>query len=343
LSSGEKVVTGQTQENGEKIKTTSEKDLEKRMYESLKKHELPDCLLYTGTGGAKNWLKLDGSEAFPVARQLRVLLEENIASIVRFIPTGMSLVSVGVGSGDKERVLLEELIRKNLAEKPASGKVSILYYPIDISSQLLDIALEKVRDLPLEKKGVVGFIEDMPLLKKHWRPPVLFCILGNTFCNYEPEFILQLVHENLEQGDLFFVDANLLPTRGSGEEAQSARRSVLGTYASRENALFNMYPLLQYGMDPDDFDFELLLGHVDSRIGAVYRTRKSLNILRNSEIKIGPETIGFSEGDIIRMGFTYKYTYEQIIAFLDICRFDILKAFMSEDRANVLMLAKKRI
>ena len=58
---------------------------------------------------------------------------------------------------------------------------------------------------------------------------------------------------------------------------------ILGTYASRENALFNMYPLLQYGMVPEDFDFELLLAHVDSRIGALYRTRKSLNILKDAE------------------------------------------------------------
>lgn len=330
-------------ENVEKIKITIEEDIEKRLFESLKKHELPDYLLYTGTGGAKNWLKLDGSETFPVARQLKVLLEKNIASIVRFIPTGMSLVSVGVGSGDKEKILLEELINKNLAEKPASGRVSIRYYPIDINSQFVDIALEKVIDMPVEKKGIVGFIEEMPLLKRYWRLPVLFCILGNTFCNYEPEFILKLVYENLEQGDLFFFDTNLFPTQGSGEEAKSARKSILGIYASRENALFNMYPLLQYGMDPEDFDFELLLRQVDSSIGAVYRTRKSLNILKDTEIKIGPEIIGFKEGDVIRMGFTYKYTYEQIIAFLDICGFDLLNSFLNEDRSNAIILAKKRL
>jgi len=333
----------QASENEEKIITTSEKSMEERLCKCLKNRELPDYLLYTGTGGAKNWLKLDGSETFPVARQLKVLLEKNVASIGRFIPTGMSLVSIGVGNGEKERIVLEELIRKNLAEKPASGKVSIRYYPIDISSQLVDIALEKVRDLPVEKKGVVGFIEDMPLLKKHWRLPVLFCILGNTFCNYEPEFILQLIYENLEQGDLFFFDASLLPTQDSGEEAQSARKSVLGMYASRENALFNMYPLLQYGLVPEDFDFELLLGHVDSRIGALYRTRKNLNILKDAEIRIGQETISFREGEVIRMGFTYKYTYEQIIAFLNICGFEALKVFLSEDRANTMILAKKRI
>ncbi|MGB9940527.1 L-histidine N(alpha)-methyltransferase [Methanosarcina sp.] len=341
MNSTGKVESWQVSGNKEKIIITSKKDIEAKLCESLKNHELPDYLLYTGTGGARNWLKLDGAETFPVARELKALLEENLESIVRFIPTGMSLVSVGVGNGEKEKVFLEALVRKNLAENPASGKVSIRYYPIDINSEFVDIALEKVENLPVERIGIVGLIEDMATFKKNWRLPILFCILGNTFCNYEPEFILQLVRENLEQGDLFFFDANLLPTEGP--EAQSARKSVLGTYASRENALFNMYPLLQYGMTLEDFDFELLLAHVNSRIGGVYRTRKSLYILKDTELTIGAETIGFREGDVIRMGFTYKYTYDQITAFLDICGFDILRAFLSEDRANAIILAKKRI
>ena len=338
MNSTGRVEYGQVSGNKEKIVITNKKDVERRLCECLKNHELPDYLLYTGTGGAKNWLKLDGTETFPVARQLKVLLEKNLDSIVRFIPTGMSLVSVGVGNGDKERIFLESLVRKNLAENPTLGKLSIRYYPIDINSEFVDMALEKVDNLPVEKKGIVGFLEEMAILKKNWRLPILFCILGNTFCNYEPEFILQLVRENLEQGDLFFFDANLLPTEGS--EAQSARRSVLGTYASRENALFNMYPLLQYGMTPEDFDFELLLAYINSRIGTVCRTRKSLYILKDTELTVGTETIGFREGDVIHMGFTYKYTYGQITDYLDICRFEILKAFLSEDRTNALILAK---
>ena len=341
MNSTGRVEFGHVSENKEKIVITSKEDIEGRLCECLKNHELPDYLLYMGTGGAKNWLKLDGAKTFPVARQLKILMEKNLDSIVRFIPTGMSLVSVGVGNGEKERIFLEALVKKNLAENPSSEKVSIRYYPVDINSEFVDIALEKVDNLPVEKKGIVGFIEDMATLKENWRLPILFCVLGNTFCNYEPEFILQLVHENLEQGDLFFFDANLLPTEGT--EAQSVRRSVLGTYASRENALFNMYPLLQYGMAPEDFDFELLLAHVNSRIGGVYRTKKSLYILKDTELKIGTETIGLREGDIIRMGFTYKYTYDQITAFLEICGFEILKAFLSENRANVIILAKKRI
>ncbi len=209
MNSTGRVEFGQVSENKEKIVIISQKDIERKLYECLKKHELPDYLLYTGIGGAKNWLKLDGIEEFPVARKLKILLDRNLDSIVRFIPTGMSLVSMGVGNGDKERIFLEALVKKNLAENPISRKVAMRYYPIDINSEFVDIALKKVNNLPVEKKGIVGFLEDMAILKKSWRLPILFCILGNTFCNYEPEFILQLVRENLEQGDLFFFDADI--------------------------------------------------------------------------------------------------------------------------------------
>jgi len=330
--------------NEKKIVLIDEKALEEKLYENLKKCELPDYLLYAGAGGARNWLNLDESRTFPVARKLTGLLEENIDSIVNFIPTGMSMVSVGVGKGEKERIILEKLVRKNEAEEScdAGEKKPIHYYPIDINTQMVDMALENVQNLPVEKKGIVGFIENMPLLKNHWHLPVLFCILGNTFCNYEPDFILKLVEENLESGDLFMFDAHILPGQSASEEGRSARNTVIGTYSSRENALFNMYPLLHYGMVPEDFDFELLFKHVHSRIGPLYRTRKTLNILKDTEIMLEPGTVKFKEGDIIKMGFTYKYTFDQLTAFLDAWGFDILRKFLSEDRSNTIILSRKR-
>lgn len=346
--------TGQLKKNsGNELKVVmiDEENLEEKLYENLKKHELPDYFLYTGAGGARNWLNLDGSRTFPVARKLKNLLEENLVSIVKFIPTSMSFVSIGVGNGEKERIILNELIKKNEEEAESGSeeevfepgkKRQIHYYPIDISSRMVDIALEKVQDLPVEKKGIVGFIEEIPLLKKHWHLPVLFCILGNTFCNYEPDFILKLVGENLESGDLFMFDAHIFPAVDGSDEAKSVRNKVLATYSSRENALFNMYPLLHYGMAPEDFDFELLLSRIESKEGPLYRTRKTLQILNDTEISVGPGTVKFKEGDVIKMGFTYKYTIEQIRSFLNKEGFEILRKFLSEDRTNVIIMAKKR-
>ena len=77
-------------------------------------------------------MELDRSRTFPVARQLTSLLEKNLESLLRFIPTGMSLVSVGVEVGKEELLLLYH--KENLAESPASGEVPICYYPVDINA-----------------------------------------------------------------------------------------------------------------------------------------------------------------------------------------------------------------
>ena len=71
-----KTVYGQFSEEEEKVITCGEKSMEERLLQSLKNHELPDYFLYTGMWGAKNWLKLDGSGTFPVARKLKDLLEK---------------------------------------------------------------------------------------------------------------------------------------------------------------------------------------------------------------------------------------------------------------------------
>lgn len=297
-----------------------------------------------GAEGAKNWLTLDRSSTFPVARGLKTLLEENIDPLVKFIPSNMNLVSVGVGNGEKEQVLLKGLIRKNSAESPASARRHLLrYYPIDVNGQFVEMALENVRDLPLEKMGIVGLIEDLPLLKKYLHPPLLFCILGNTFCNYEPDSILNLVCENLESGDLFLFDAHILPSSDDEEALWSAKRSIVGAYASRENALFNMYPLLQHGMVPEDFDFELLLSSVESKVaGQLYRTKKTLYILKDTSFEVGSRAVAFKEGDSIRMGFTYKYTFDQLKTYLEARGFEILKAILNREGTNTIILAKKK-
>lgn len=332
----------------EKIELINEKDLVEKLYENLKRHELPDYLLYMGNEGAKNWLTLDKSRAFPVAQSLKTLLEENIVPLVKFIPSNMNLVSMGVGDGEKERILLKELIRKKLAEMtPISAeKHPIRYYPVDVNSQMVEIALENVRELPVEKKGIVSFIEDLHTLKNFLRPPLLISILGNTICNYEPDFILKLVLENLDSGDLFLFDAQIIPSPDRGNDVHFAKKSIVGAYASKENALFNMYPLLQYGIAPDDFDFELLLAPVESRIGkkrsSLYRTKKTLYILKDTSVEVGSRTVTFKEGDTIRMGFTYKYTFDQLENYLDVWGFEILKAVLSNDRTNTIILAKKK-
>lgn len=312
-----------------KIVLIKDEELEERFYENLKRHKLPDYLLYLGAAGVKNWLTLDRSEKFTVAAQLTELLRESMPSLGQLIPPGLNVVSIGVGSGEKERIILEELIRKG----------DLVYYPVDISTQMVDTALETVRDLPVETIGLVGFFDDMHVLKRFWRFPILLCMLGNNFCNYEPDYVLNTAYENLHEDDLFLFDCHLFPTT---ENKESIRREIEAVYRSRENVSFNIDPLLRCGVDPENVEFQLDLLPTQTAWGSVYRTHKRLHIREDTSITCGSGTVNFRAGDTIPLGFTYKYTADQVEALLKAYQFTVLTMFLSSDRSNLLALTRKQ-
>ncbi len=312
-----------------KIEFINRDVLEQKFYECLREHRMPDCFLYLGEAGVKNWMTLDKSGQFPIAAELTELLRENSHSIVAYMTPGMNIVSIGIGSGEKERILLEELAKR---ERP-------MFYPVDVSSQMVDAALETVRDLPVETMGLVGLFEDLPVLKRCWHSPITLCLLGNSFCNYEPEEILAVMRDNLHDKDLSLFDCHLFPP---SKDEESTRKSIEETYRSEKNALFNMGPLLERGMDPEHFEFKLDLLPTETSFGYIYRTHKKLCVCKDAAIQCGPGTIDLKAGDTIQLGFTYKYKREQVEDLLRKQGFDLLKLFLSADRSNLLALVRKK-
>ena len=104
----------------DKIELITESMLETLLYDNLIERRMPDFFLYTGDDGAKNWLKLDDSREFPIARHLTALLRESISSILPFISPNSCVLSVGTGNGEKERILLEGLLASRGIEIVAS-------------------------------------------------------------------------------------------------------------------------------------------------------------------------------------------------------------------------------
>jgi uncharacterized SAM-dependent methyltransferase len=95
-------------------------------------------------------------------------------------------------------------------------------------------------------------------------------------------------------------------------------------------------------MNPNSFHFHLDLVPIKSTIGMLYRTHKTLHISEDSFLTIGLNTVSFRSGDIVQLGFTYKYTLEQIMTLLDQADFDLIKYFLSNDRTNAIILSKKK-
>lgn len=313
----------------DRVVLLTDERLEEMFVENLRKRILPDCFLYTGAGGTKRWLELAASKEFPVVSRLTDLLETSALAVSAFFSGAVDLVSIGVGSGDKEKLLLEELM-------PAC---EINFVGVDVSARLLDEALNTVRRIDCAKTAIVARFEDIGKFERYWRGSVLLCMLGNTFCNFDPERVLRLVRKHLGPGDAFLFDCNLLPlSRTNGDAGQAFAEQVEKVYGSQVNRQFNIAPLLDRGMDPESCRFSIELKPVDTPAGSAFRTSKHVEVLEDSVISSTAGEVELAAGEVIRMGRTYKYRADQVRALLKRHHFDELGLFFNPDGDNLLAL-----
>jgi len=303
-------------------------DLEASLRNHLARREMPDLFLYLGAEGAGQWLDLDESDSFGVASDLTDLLRASAPAVASHLPVGVSVVGLGVGGGRKERILLEAL--------PSNGPRR--YVAADVSPALVEAALGAVADLPVEAIGATARVEDLARLRPHVRPPVLVCLLGNTFSNFEPDRLLKRVRAALGPSDFFLFDGHLAPA-DEGNEA-SWRQDVERAYASAENARFNLGPLTARGVPADACRFVLRLVRVPTRHGPTWRTRKKIHVLRDADVSFPTGPVRLRAGEVIRMGFTYKHTRRQMVGWVRMAGSKILEVFSDAASKNLLVLAR---
>ena len=311
-----------------KVELRKPAEIEEYLRRNLEQRKLPDCFLYVGNGGAENWLDLERSDGFQVASRLTQLLETHASTIADLMPVDGDLVSIGVGDGQKERLLLEALLPDWRAQ----------YVAVDVSSNLVDAALNTVADFDIDAQGVVAFCEDLPELHDFWHSPVTLCLLGNNFCNYHPDDLLERVSAELSPEDLFLFDAHLRPQIPDGEEEW--HRRVEDAYGSERNARFNIWPLVEHGMAPEACRFDIGLVRAETPMGMTYRTQKSIHVLKPGKLVFNDGDFQLDAGEEVEMGFTYKYTFEHLRGLLDAEGFEIVQDFCDENGENTLLLVQ---
>jgi uncharacterized SAM-dependent methyltransferase len=304
--------------------------LERRLRLHLERRELPDAFLYTGPHGAANWLALESNRRFPVASTLTSLMRERAGAVAERVRPCRDVVSIGAGDARKERLLLLELMRFS---RPVC-------HVVDISRAMVDQALRNLAPLGLDTRGVVAFCENLDVLSPAWRRPVLFCLLGNNFCNYHPADLLPLLGANLGPADWFLLDGSLLP--GNVEEVGPWQREVEEIYNSPENIHFNIAPLVLRGADGEGCRFELRLTTVDTPWGQTYRTQKRIHVTKPTTVRCGTEIVALRAGDTVEMGFTYKYRLPQLVACLETYGFDLVESWSDPVDGNAILLTRKK-
>lgn len=308
----------------DKVELVSRENLEQELAVSLAAGELPDHFLYLGEEGAGNWLSLAGSEEYDISARLEELLRRSLEALVPRLPASPDVVSLGAGSGRKERLILSALTERG-------GRPS--YFPLDISSPLIDAALEAVADLELSGCGLVAKVEALPRLAPCFRPPRLLCTLGNNFSNFEPGWLLPLLAAQIGPRDHLLLDLHVVPP-----DYGAAQAEVAGRYGCSLNQAFNLGPLLARGLNGEDCELSLELIEAP---GLGWRTRKTIHLKRSAEVRCGGRSVRLAAGTTLRLGFTFKYTAQGIERLLNLHGFEVAERFATPDAAFLLLLLQR--
>lgn len=311
------------------IELVSPQETEKDLYGFLKYRCLPDQFLYMDNKGALNWIKLNRSNKFNISTGLYKLLKNNIDKLAPDINEVKNLAAIGVGSGEKERLILNKTKKK--------GPVN--YFPIDVSMELVKKAMDTAKNVNGNKIGIKSRIEEINKAAGYFKHPMILTFLGNSFSNHYPSFVLKKAKKILKKGDLFLIDAHLFNIKE--DNIHKVIKRIENTYNTSENALFNMGPLLSRGMKKGFCDFNLKVIKVKVDGIESYRTQKYLQVNKPFEIKVNDKKLTFDQGEKIRLGFTLKYMPGQIEGILKKYGFNPLKIVYDNDADNVILLSRK--
>jgi uncharacterized SAM-dependent methyltransferase len=236
----------------------------------------------------------------------------------------VNIIDLGCGNGKKAALFIENL--KSKVKK-------IRYCPIDISSHMVEHAIETVGKLnAAEVVKVQWNISDfenlenvMPLLRKGDYKKNFFLLLGNTLGNFEIHELLYEVRSAMKEGDVLLI--------GNGLNNQRMQDDLVK--ACKDNKGFDKflgYIPMQLGFEKGDIEYDARFKN--SRIEFFYTIKK------DKAINFQNKKVHFNKGDQMIVAMTYHYEREDFLGYLTMY-FGEVEMFTSEDGSYAIAICEK--
>lgn len=257
------------------------------------------------------------------------LINENIDEIVEELGNEpINVIDLGCGDGKKAIIFLDR-IRKRLSIKGVQKRVR--YCPIDISSYMVEKALNLVKKTDIEE--VIKFqwnisdfenIENVASVLRYGDyKKNLFLLLGNTLGNFEINELLYEIRSGMEAGDILVI--------GNGLDNRNPK-DILKAYTNPHVHDFLKHIPLQLGLKEDEIEFGTRFQ--DSRVEILYTVKKE------KVIEFNQKKLILNEGDQLLVSVSYKYSSDDFKSFLKMY-FTKSEIFTSKDDSYGLALCKK--
>ena len=276
---------------------------ERSVREALSHHKsLPNKHLFWHPDSQRLYHEGSRHPAYTIARDSAALWDGPLKSLVGKLlglpgSPALTLVSLGVGSGDKELWLLRELFRQE-----ANAKVQLLF--VDINEEMLRRSMSQFGELCAEGRVQAAFVhgdfEQLPHLAPlipEMGGPIIFLALGGVFGNQEEtRFLKSLIQISDDRCYLLLGVQSL--------EAITDDQTLAG-YGTEPAYRFVELPLLAFDpmYDPEK-----------GNIHADYSDSPPSDVSESLTIAIFADSPSFGK---VQLGFSRRYRREHLADYLE--------------------------
>src|SRR5208283_2783815 len=130
-------------------------------------------------------------------------LSADIAAMVKPFGTRVPVISFGAGDGTRDRVLMGAL---------KDAGFECLYFPVDASQALLEMACAGADDEDIETVGIKADISSpvhLVYAADAAEPPRLFIISGNTMGSFDPLAEILYIAQCMKPADRLIIDGEV--------------------------------------------------------------------------------------------------------------------------------------
>jgi uncharacterized SAM-dependent methyltransferase len=271
----------------------SEADIAQEFVEAIEARDLPEKFFFWFPRSAAAWSALTGDEAlYGGLNQTWKELGAEAPALARHFGARIPVISFGAGDGSRDRLLMNSL--------KAAG-CECLYFPVDASQCLLEIACAGAEDEDFEAVGIKGDISSPVHLiyaADAAEPPRLFIMSGNTLGAFDPLAEIRYVAQCMKPEDRLIIDGEIY----DGAKSMTRRDNP----ASRK---FVDALLASVGIEKDDG--EIRFNHKrDERRQGLHLFTRSFRAGRDLSATVAGQEIPLERGELIGMNFQYVYEAE---------------------------------
>jgi hypothetical protein len=303
----------------------SEADIAQEFVEAIEARDLPEKFFFWFPRSAAEWSALTSdAELYGGLNETWKELRAEAPTLAQHFGGRIPVISFGAGDGSRDRLLMGALKDQG---------AECLYFPVDASQSLLEMACAGAEDDDLEAVGIKADISSPVHLiyaADAAEPPRLFIISGNTMGSFDPLAEIRYIAQCMKPEDRLIIDGEIFDEAKSGARRENpAARKFVGAL------------LASVGIEKDDGEIRFSLKR-DERHDGLHLFTRSFRAGRDLSATVAGQEIPLERGELIGMNFQYVYApaaFRWLIT--EHGSLEIIKEYRSPDGRFVTAICKK--